>query len=91
MRPRLRIVGRRLMQAVPVILLASIAVFGLMYLAPGDLAVTLAGENATQDQVAQIRHLYHLDDPFLVQYGTWLLHALHGDLGRSMMSQQIQH
>jgi peptide/nickel transport system permease protein len=88
MNATLRILGQRLLQALPVILLASFIVFGLMELVPGDIAVTLAGENATQEHIAALRQLYRLDDPFLVRYGLWLWHALHGDLGRSLISQE---
>jgi len=88
MTARLRLLARRLAQALPVVLLASFIVFGLMELVPGDIAVTLAGENATQEQVAALRAMYHLDDPFLLQYAAWLWHALHGDLARSLMSQE---
>ena len=88
MNATLRILGQRLLQALPVIVLASFIVFGLMELVPGDIAVTLAGENATQEHIAALRQLYRLDDPFLLRYGLWLWHALHGDLGRSLISQE---
>ena len=44
---RLRLIGRRLIQVIPVIVLATFIVFGLQQLVPGDIAVTLAGDNAT--------------------------------------------
>ena len=86
--PRLRLVGRRLVQIVPVIVLATFVVFGLLKLVPGDLAATLAGEYATEERVAQIRAAYGLDDPFLVQYGRWLWNAVHLDLSRSFQSNE---
>ncbi|GAA5233251.1 ABC transporter permease [Verticiella sediminum] len=85
-RERVRFLGNRLLQFVPVILLATFIVFGLMQLVPGDIAVTLAGENASQARIAEIRGLYGLDRPMLVQYGDWLWNALHGDLSRSILS-----
>jgi peptide/nickel transport system permease protein len=88
-RDRLRLIGRRLVQVAPVIVLATFVVFGLQQLVPGDIAVTLAGENATDARIAEIRHLYGLDRPFLVQYGTWLWDALHGDLGKSILSGEV--
>ena len=72
MNATLRILGQRLLQALPVIVLASFIVFGLMELVPGDIAVTLAGENATQEHIAALRQLYRLDDPFFLRYGLWL-------------------
>jgi peptide/nickel transport system permease protein len=77
---------RRLLLIVPVILMATFLVFGLLQLVPGDLAVTLAGEAPTPERIAEIRSVYGLDRPFLVQYLTWLGHAVQGDLSRSLMS-----
>lgn len=81
---RLRVIRRRLLQAVPVLVLATFVVFGLLKLMPGDIAITLAGENATEVRIAEIRTLYGLDRPFLVQYGSWLGHAVQGDLSKSL-------
>ena len=81
---RLRVIRRRLLQALPVLVLATFVVFGLLKLMPGDIAITLAGENATEQRIAEIRHLYGLDRPWLVQYGSWLGHALQGDLSKSL-------
>lgn len=85
-RRTLAMLPRRLLQAVPVVFLATFLVFGLLKLLPGDIAVTLAGENATEARIAEIRSLYGLDQPFLVQYAQWLWNALHGDLARSLLS-----
>ena len=84
MSARLRVIRRRLLQAVPVLVLATFVVFGLLKLMPGDIAITLAGENATEARIAEIRTLYGLDRPFLVQYGSWLGHAVQGDLSKSL-------
>ncbi|MFO1133724.1 MAG: ABC transporter permease [Rhodoblastus sp.] len=82
----LRVIGRRLLQAAPVIVLATFIVFGLLKLLPGDVAVTLAGDNATDQRIEEIRRLYGLDRPFLVQYGAWLWKAAQGDLSQSILS-----
>jgi peptide/nickel transport system permease protein len=86
--PRLRrnLLARRLAQAVPVLLLATFVVFGLIKLVPGDVAVAMAGDNASDARVAEIRHQYGLDRPFLAQYGHWLWRTVHGDLSRSLLS-----
>jgi peptide/nickel transport system permease protein len=81
-----RIVGRRLLHAVPVILIATFVVFSLVKLIPGDIAVTLAGENASEARLSEIRQLYGLDRPFLVQYFSWVWGAVNGDLSRSLLS-----
>ena len=81
---RLRVIRRRLLQALPVLVLATFVVFGLLKLMPGDIAITLAGENATEERIHEIRELYGLNRPFLVQYGSWLGNAVQGDLSKSL-------
>lgn len=76
----------RLLQAIPIMILATFLVFSLLQLVPGDVAITIAGENASEERIEEIRQLYGLDQPFLVQYGNWLLNALQGDLGESLLS-----
>jgi peptide/nickel transport system permease protein len=85
-RERQRLIRRRLLQIVPVTILATFVVFGLLQLVPGDIAVALAGESVSEERVAEIRRQYGLDRPLLVQYGDWLWHALQGDLSRSLLS-----
>lgn len=85
---KLYMVGWRLLQAVPILVLATFIVFALMQLIPGDIALTLAGENASADRVAQIREALGLNRPFLAQYGHWLWHAAQGDLGQSLLSRE---
>lgn len=85
-RAKRALIARRLLQAVPVIVLVTIIVFGLLKLVPGDVAITLAGDNASDERIAEIRHIYGLDRPFLVQYGAWLWKAVHGDLSKSLIS-----
>src|SRR6476659_6555050 len=81
-----KVIGSRLVQALPVIVLATFMVFALLKLVPGDIAVTLAGDNASDVRIAEIRRIYGLDRPFLVQYGTWLSNAVQGDLSQSLLS-----
>jgi peptide/nickel transport system permease protein len=67
----------------------SFAVFGSVYLAPGDPAsFILRGRAASPEALAAIRAQYHLDDPFLVQYVRWVGGALTGDFGRSVQFRQ---
>ena len=60
--------------------------FFLLQLVPGDPAVTLAGDYASKERIAEIRQLYGFDKPLIVQYGVWLLHVVQGDLGKSLLS-----
>jgi peptide/nickel transport system permease protein len=82
---RLRYAGRRLAQAVPVVLAMVIFNFALLHLAPGDAADVLAGEagSATPEFMAQLRADFGLDRPLLVQLGYYLRQVLALDLGFS--------
>ena len=53
---------------------------------PGDIALTLAGENASDQRIGEICQIYGLDQPFLVQYLSWLWKVVHGDLSKSLLS-----
>ncbi len=79
----LRYVLKRLLLALPTLLLVSAAVFLLMRLVPGDPAVLMLGDDADPVQLARLRAQMGLDQPLPVQFGLWLLHAVSGDLGRS--------
>lgn len=79
-------IGRRLVALVATLLIASVAIFGALAIAPGDPAASLAGGNIPNPEVlAQIRAEYHLDDPFWSQYWHWLSGLLSGDLGTSIV------
>lgn len=79
---------RRLLMVIPVMLTVSVLVFGMMQIAPGDPAQVLAGIDAEAEDIAAIRAKYNLDDPIYVQYGTWLMNVMQGDLGRSMKTRR---
>src|SRR5579884_4029571 len=80
--------GKRLLQAVPVLILASMAIFLLLRLIPGDLAVVLAGTKGSPEGIAALRKELGLDQPLPVQYAVWLAHVARGDLGTSGLSGQ---
>ena len=79
---------RRLAQFIPVLLLASLGIWAMIYAVPGSPIGALVGENATPEQIAAITIRLGLDQPILVQYWRWLLAALHGDLGHSIQSRE---
>lgn len=79
-----RLVVRRLLSLVPLLFVVSVLVFGLIVLLPGDRARAIAGDDATPEQVAQVRHSLGLDRPLAVQYGRWVNGVAHGDLGTSV-------
>lgn len=80
------LVVRRLVSIVPVVFIVSLMAFSLIHLVPGDAAVTVAGEYATEEQVELTRERLGLNDPLLVQYGKWAGGALTGDFGTSIFS-----
>lgn len=84
----LRYIAGRLLAAVPILAIVAIFIFSLVHFAPGDPAVLLAGDNATPEQVDQIRARLHLDRPLPVQFGIWASNALRLDLGESIYSGQ---
>ena len=80
------LIGRRLLQFVPIVVFATFVVFSLLQFVPGDPALALAGDYATKERIEEIRQLYGFDRPLIVQYSVWLWHAASGDLGVSLLS-----
>ncbi|MCO6049649.1 ABC transporter permease [Mesorhizobium sp. RP14(2022)] len=78
---------RRLVQAALILLGVSVITFALLYLLPADPVRQIAGRSATVQTVENIRRQLGLDQPFLVQYGRYLLNLLQGDLGRSYLQR----
>jgi peptide/nickel transport system permease protein len=74
------------LQIIPVLLGVSIVVFFMVRAIPGDPAQILLGQNATQEQVAQLRTQMGLDKPVILQYVVFLRDALTGDLGQSIVT-----
>jgi peptide/nickel transport system permease protein len=77
---------RRILATVPVMVVVALFVFSLLYIAPGDPAAIIAGDQATPDDVARIRMSLGLDRPFLIRFGEWFWQILHGDLGTSIFT-----
>jgi len=79
---------RRLAQLLPVLLLASIGIWGMIYAVPGDPVAVIVGENATPEQMQAVRERLGLDRPVVAQYLSWLGNALTGDLGVSIQNRE---
>jgi peptide/nickel transport system permease protein len=77
---------RRILATIPVMGVVALFVFSLLYLSPGDPATIIAGDTATLDDIARIREKLGLDQPFYIQFGGWVWHLLHGDLGISIFT-----
>ena len=78
--------ARRVLSTIPVMAVVALFVFSLLYIAPGDPAAIIAGDQASPAQVEKIREGLGLDRPFLVRFGDWAWHIAHGDLGRSIFT-----
>jgi len=77
---------RRIVATIPVMAVVALFVFSLLYIAPGDPAAVIAGDQATPADVERIRQSLGLDRPFLVQFGEWIWRILHGDIGTSIFT-----
>ncbi len=77
----LRFLVRRIVLGILVMWLITLAVFALFFIAPNDVARTLAGRQATPETVALIAHRLGLDQPIWKQYVDFVGRLLHGDLG----------
>lgn len=79
-------IGRRILSTIPVMAIVALFVFSLLYIAPGDPAAIIAGDQATPEDIARIRVSLGLERPFLVRFGEWTWQILHGDLGTSIFT-----
>src|ERR1700691_6172607 len=84
----LRLIANRILQAAPVIVVVSILAFLLINLLPGDPAVVIAGDQASPEAIAVVRHNLGLDKPLIEQLGIWFVHLLQGNFGTSLMLNQ---
>lgn len=77
---------RRSLAAIPVMAIVALFVFSLLYIAPGDPAVVIAGDQASLEDIERIRQSLGLDRPFIVRFSEWVLNVLRGDLGKSIFT-----
>lgn len=84
----LRVIGKRILQAIPVMFGVTLITFGLLNLLPGGTCLSLLGVGATPTAVKNCDIRLGLDKPFAVRYFDWLGHALTGNFGASLTSGQ---
>ena len=80
--------ARRLLMTIPISLGVTVICFALIYLAPGNPVQSLLPPDATAKDIAELKHYYGLDKPIPIQYLMWLGHALTGNLGMSIQTNQ---
>ncbi|WP_033293000.1 ABC transporter permease [Amycolatopsis jejuensis] len=84
----LRFLLRRVLQAIPTLLILSILVFAWLRSLPGGPAAALLGDKATPEKIANLNHVLGLDQPIFVQYFSFLGRAITGNFGSSLVSSQ---
>ncbi|KUL97092.1 peptide ABC transporter [Bosea sp. WAO] len=82
----LAFIVRRIITTIPVMAFVALFVFSLLYIAPGDPAAVIAGDQASPADVERIRASLGLDRPYLVRFGEWFFRVLQGDLGTSIFT-----
>lgn len=86
--PMLTYILRRILIAIPTLLLVSVFVFGLQKLLPGDPILVMAGEDRDPAVIELLREKYRLNDPIPMQYLYWLGDVVKGDLGISLRTNE---
>ncbi|MCL2899573.1 ABC transporter permease [Brenneria tiliae] len=81
-------IGKRLLVAIPTLLIISIFVFSLQKLLPGDPILAMAGEERDPAVIELLRDKYRMNDPVVYQYFYWLGDVVQGDFGVSLRTNQ---
>ena len=85
-----RYILKRILWLIPILLGVTFIVFTIMYLSPGDPAISILGENAHPDAIAALRAEMGLDRPFLVQFLNYVYDVfVRFDFGRSYISNRV--
>jgi len=79
---------QRLLATIPILIMVGVISFFLIDLAPGDAAAIIAGDQATPQEVEQMRRELGLDQPALVRFGRWVKDLAHGNLGVSVFTRK---
>src|SRR5690242_16373555 len=89
--PALRVAGRRLLSAVPVLIGVTFLTFVVLSTLPNTTAQAILGLNASPSAVASLNHSLGLDQPFWERYWHWLVNVLQGNFGTSVQGQSVNH
>lgn len=79
-----KLIVRRVIVAIPTLILVSMMIFSLQKILPGDPVLAMAGEERDPAVLNYLREKYHLNDPLPQQYLAWVRRVAHGDLGVSL-------
>lgn len=81
-----KFIAKRLVAMIPVLLGVTLVIYLILNMAPGDPAKVILGEQATPEQIAELREEMGLNDPVLVQYARYIFNLVQGDMGESYNS-----
>ena len=81
-------IGKKLLSMIPLALIVSIILFGLINLLPGNAAMAILGDSGNLEQIEQLEAELGLDQPVYIQYINWLKGVCTGDLGTSILTGQ---
>ena len=82
----LRYVLKRILLLIPVLLGVTVLIFTILYFTPGDPAITILGDTATEEELYDCREELGLNDPFVVRLGRYIWNVCHGDFGTSYVN-----
>ncbi|HEY4319748.1 MAG TPA: ABC transporter permease [Gemmatimonadales bacterium] len=84
----IRYIAVRLALLIPTLLGVLAVTFALLAIAPGDPVAAMVGERADSASIVRARQSLHLDDPIYLRFGHYVADVVHGDLGRSYVTQR---
>lgn len=79
----LRYLSRRILSSLVLLVLVATLTFAMVFGGAGNVAQNILGDNATNEQIAELETRLGIDRPLHEQYGSWVTNALRGDLGKS--------
>ena len=83
-----RYIVKRILASIPVVIIVGVITFSLLYIAPGDPAAIIGGDEANPEILERIRKDLGFDRPYHEQLGRWFWNLLRGDLGTSIFSKR---
>ncbi|WP_045143673.1 ABC transporter permease [Clostridium butyricum] len=84
----LKFITKRLLKAIPQLIVISMIIFGIIAMVPGDFVSAQSNPNMRPEQIARLREIYDLDKPLHIRYVKWAGNAIKGDFGDSLSFNQ---
>lgn len=84
----LKYIAKRVLSLIPVLFVVSIVIFGIIHITPGDPASVILGQEATPEQISELREQLGLNEPIHMQYFNWIQGVVQGDLGTSYFMRE---